>query len=118
MYQPEGNSSSSSSSSLKKEISSKSTVASKNGHLAGFQAFWIAYPRKEGKGACERWWRIHEPDAQLLSMMLTKIDQAKTLPNWQDKGGKFIPMPATWLNHKRWEDEYPTPATQRERLPL
>ncbi len=118
MYQPEGNSSSSSSSSLRKEISSKSTVASKNGHLAGFQAFWTAYPRKEGKGACERWWHTHEPDDRLRDTMLAKIEQAKKSPNWQDKGGKFIPMPATWLNQKRWEDEYPTPASQRERLPL
>ncbi len=114
-----GNSSSSSSSSKKKKDILSETSSQTNGRLPGFEIFWKSYPRKEGKGACERWWRSHKPDDFLLGVMLGKMDHAKQLPKWQEDGGKYIPMPYTWLNQKRWEDEYVATARPRkERLPL
>lgn len=78
----------------------------------------MAYPKKEGKGACRKWWKQGKPDTALLGIMLSKIEQAKQTTKWNDQRGKFIAMPATWLNQERWEDEYQTTSQQKERIPL
>jgi hypothetical protein len=44
------------------------------------------------------------PDA-VLEQMLSAIARSKRTEQWQKDGGKFIPMPTTWLNQRRWEDE-------------
>jgi hypothetical protein len=74
--------------------------------LRRFERFWTDYPKKEGKGACRRWWKEHTPDDVLLGRMLTAIQQAAQTSKWQEQAGKFIPMPATWLIQERWDDEY------------
>ena len=121
-YQPTRNSSppSSSLSSKRKNKTLPSELHSEtNGHPPGFQIFWTAYPRKQGKGACENWWNKHQPDDVQLGIMLHKVEEAKKTPQWQEDRGKYIPMPSTWLNQKRWEDDYRgLPALRHERLPL
>lgn len=117
-YQPEGNSSSSSSSSSSlnsyRERGKTSGGHAMNGHTASFDLFWSAYPRKEGKGKCRTWWKRQKPDAALVSAMLAKIEQAKHTKKWKDDGGKYIPMPSTWLHEERWEDEFAArPASSR-----
>lgn len=86
--------------------------------LARFEKLWAAYPRKEGKGACLRWWATHTPDDSLLDRMLAKIAEAKQTTKWREQGGKFIPMPATWLNQARWEDEYAVSSARSGRFPV
>jgi uncharacterized protein YdaU (DUF1376 family) len=115
MHQPEGNSSSSVNNREKKGLRCKVEL---NGHGPSFELFWAAYPKKEGKGACRRWWKEHKPDDVLLGLMLAKIEQAKKTPKWKEQQGKFIPMPATWLNQERWEDEYQAATQRKERIPL
>lgn len=114
----EGSPSSSSSSFLK----TKNTPASRrdmlNGHRATFEVFWSHYPRKRHKGQAERVWAKLKPDDVLLGEMLAKLEQAKQTPDWTKDDGQFIPHPATWLNGKGWEDEYPTASQQQERIPL
>ncbi len=109
---------SSSSSSLNSYRERKGSRNELNGHGPSFEAFWKVYPRKEGKGACRRWWIDHKPDDVLLGIMLSKIEQAKQTPKWNEHGGKFIPMPATWLNQERWEDEYRAASQRKGTLPL
>lgn len=89
-----------------------------NGHGPSFEIFWKAYPKKEGKGACRKWWADKKPDDVLLGIMLSKIDQAKQTKKWQEEDGRFVPMPLTWLNQERWEDEYQIAIKQKERIPL
>jgi uncharacterized protein YdaU (DUF1376 family) len=110
MVEPNGNSSSSSSSSLNsyKEREDVSAGSAMNGRSASFELFWSAYPRKEGKGKCRTWWKRRKPDAALVRAMLAKIEQAKYTKKWKDDGGKYIPMPSTWLHEERWEDEFGT----------
>ncbi len=50
--------------------------------------------------------------------MLMKIEQAKQTKKWKDEGDKYIPMPSTWLNEERWEDEYAAATLRKEPLPL
>lgn len=72
-----------------------------------FQAFWEAYPKRKSKGQAEKAFTKINPDEQLLATMLATIERAKKSADWQKEGGKFIPYPATWLNAKGWEDEFP-----------
>lgn len=71
----------------------------------GFGDFWILYPRKEGKvKAIEAWNRITpEPELQKTICAAVRLRAATT--EWRKDGGQFIPLPATWLNGQRWDDE-------------
>lgn len=70
-----------------------------------FDRFWSEYPRKESKPAARRAFDKLNVDESLLETMLAAIEKQKSLPQWNESGGQFIPYPATWLNNNRWEDE-------------
>lgn len=71
-------------------------------YSAEFENFWMVYPRKEGKGkAWESWGHKNPP----LQKCLDTLVWQKTSNQWTKDNGKFIPMPTTWLNQRRWEDE-------------
>lgn len=74
----------------------------------GFAAFWLAYPRKIGKGDAEKLWLKLNPSAQLQVEILLAVTQQANSEQWQREGGRFVPMPSTWLNQKRWGDSLPT----------
>lgn len=57
------------------------------------------------------------PDQDLVQIMLDKIAKEKLTAEWTEKGGKYIPHPATWLNGKRWEDEETEVAKREEEKP-
>lgn len=80
-------------------------VISSNTLNESFENFWKAYPRKEGKGACKKIWAKLKPSGLLLQNMLEAISNQKQSDKWQKDGGQYIPMPSTWLNQSRWEDE-------------
>ena len=73
-----------------------------------FLQFWNAYPKKMGKGNCEKWFTSHKPSKELVVTMLTAIEKQIKSENWTKEGGRYIPMPYTWLNGKRWEDKLAT----------
>lgn len=70
-----------------------------------FEKFWKAYPKKKGKGNCERWFASHKPNEELVDTMITAIEVQKHSKDWIKDNGQYIPLPYTWLNGKRWEDE-------------
>lgn len=70
-----------------------------------FEIFWKAYPKKRGKGAARRIWAKIRPGEELRNQIISSIEKHKETPEWTKDGGQFIPMPATWLNQTRWEDE-------------
>lgn len=70
-----------------------------------FNTFWEAYPRKQTKEQAVKAWRKLSPSPELLNTMLASLDLLKQSPNWLENNGKFIPLPTTWINGKRWEDE-------------
>lgn len=75
----------------------------------GFAEFWIAYPKKVGKGAAEMAWKKHRPDLQTC---LAAVAAASRSTDWTKDAGQFVPNPATWLNQRRWEDGAATVAGQ------
>lgn len=80
-------------------------------------AFWTVYPKKKGKGNVEKWFKQHQPSEILLNTMLAKVELLKKSTEWQERNGKYIPHPYSWLNAKGWDDELTMPA-RKERLPL
>lgn len=88
----------------------------------GFDAWWAVYPKHEGKQNAIKAFIKIKPDAALLDKMISSVKVWKNSQQWTKDNGQFIPMPATWLNGHRWEDEQPkvitlTPAqtyTQRQ----
>jgi len=77
-----------------------------------FDLFWKAYPKKRNKGQAERAFKKAAPDEQLMAAILTAIERAKKSAQWLKDDGQFIPYPATWLNAKGWEDEFPENESQ------
>lgn len=66
-----------------------------------FAEFWSAYPRKEAKKDAEAAWAsVVAPLDVLLAAIALKLKSE----DWQRSKGQFIPLPASWLRGKRWED--------------
>jgi hypothetical protein len=75
----------------------------------GFEAFWVAYPKKKSRSSAERVWRKAAPSPELCQRILDAIAAQRKSPEWLKDDGQFIPYPATWLNGQRWEDELIVP---------
>ncbi len=82
---------------------SKST-SPKNPTPEGFDGFWSLYPRKEAKQAALKAWRKVRADE--LPSILAGLRVAVQTEQWQKDGGQFVPLAASWLNGRRWEDEF------------
>jgi hypothetical protein len=70
----------------------------------GFDDFYMAYPRKVGKGHAEKAYRTAckkiKPEKLLEAVKIFSASQS-------GKDPKYIPHPATWLNGERWADDDP-----------
>ena len=69
-----------------------------------FEKFWIAYPKKEGKGAAYKSYQKIKPPRPTLKIILDSIEIHKKTNKWQNK--QYIPLASTFLNQRRWEDEF------------
>ncbi len=95
----------------KKNISISSAPAVQDRATAGaytedFLNFWEEYPRKTGKGAAFRVWLKMRPSKKERADISSALKWQKQSVQWNNSAyGKFIPLPATYLNQRRWEDE-------------
>lgn len=64
-----------------------------------FIKFWEAYPTKTGKGDALKSWKKQKPN---IEKVLTALSWQRRSKKWLDG---FVPMPATYLNGKRYDDE-------------
>ncbi|MEW6614006.1 MAG: hypothetical protein AB1401_00820 [Thermodesulfobacteriota bacterium] len=71
-----------------------------------FDKFWEAYPKKKSKGQAKRTWSKLNPSEQLVEIMISTIERAKTSKEWTEHNGKYVPHPSTWLNAEGWLDEF------------
>jgi len=70
-----------------------------------FSVFYSLYPNKTAKAeAIKAWNKINLTD-ELFELIISKLELYKKTDQWEKDNGKFIPMPSTWINQKRWEDE-------------
>jgi len=81
----------------------------------GFAEFWKCYPKKEAKQAALKAWR--KLGGVNLDAMLAAVEAVKQTEGWQKEGGQFIPLAASWLNGRRWEDEITPPLSPRNGHP-
>lgn len=79
-----------------------------------FDSFWAAYPRKAAKQDAVKAWAKLAPGDDLLATMLRALKTQTLSEQWTREGGRFIPLPATWLNGGRWEDEVKASAPAAE----
>ena len=68
-----------------------------------FESFWTAYPKKEAKPTALKAFKAAKINGH-LPQVLKDIESRLGGAAWQKNGGEFIPMPATYLNQRRWED--------------
>jgi len=73
-----------------------------------FGLFYEEYPRHEGKAAAFKAWLKLKPDKPTMLAMADDMDRRLDDGSWQPDDPervKFIPLPATYLNGRRWEDQ-------------
>jgi hypothetical protein len=73
----------------------------------GFDAFWQAWPKKEGKAKAQTAWARIRPDPDTIQAILDAIPRHQAAKDWPRENWRFCPLPATWLNERRWDDELP-----------
>lgn len=71
-----------------------------------FDEFYILYPKKRAKKkAIESWMKLKLND-DLFNQIIASLKQDVNSEQWNRDEGKFIPLPATWLNQERWNDSH------------
>lgn len=78
---------------------------------AGFEEFWKVYPKKQDKQNALRAWKKLKPDAETQRKIMAAVRSQRDSPQWNKDGGQYIPLPSTWLNGRRWEDQAVTGLT-------
>jgi len=71
-----------------------------------FLKFWESYPRKEAKDEAFKSFSKYA-DLPPVEEIVAKVEQFKLCEKWRKDGGKYVPMPTTWLNQRRWKDMVP-----------
>ena len=72
-----------------------------------FDLFWKVWPkiRRKAKVYAVKAWKKLKPDDTLVDTILADVEAKAKTNDWMKEGGRFIPLPATYLNGRRWEDE-------------
>lgn len=99
---------------VSKKRHSKDILSKDNKTISSFSIFYGLYPRKAGKAAAEKAWLKIKPDEILLGVMMAALQWQREQDGWKKDKGKFIPLPGSWLNGRRWEDEQPQAAKSEE----
>ena len=69
---------------------------------AQFEQFWCAYPKKKDKARARKAWdKVDVP----MQTILDAVEKQKKTSQWMREDGRYIPLPTSWLNGRRWEDE-------------
>lgn len=87
-----------------KENTKKSNTENKEIYKERFETFYKAYPKHIKKAKVEEWFDKHKPDEKTFNLIMEQLNRFKKI--WKDP--EYIPHPTTWLNQKRWEDEFET----------
>lgn len=92
----------------KKPLRSQEQEQDKNKTPSGpspFEVFYAAYPKHEARKDAEAAFAKLNPSDELLATMLAAIAAKRQTHDWTKDGGKFVPLPATWIRAERWNDE-------------
>jgi hypothetical protein len=70
-----------------------------------FEEFYLLYPRHEAKAAATKVFMRVIQKQEVFDTMMSSLKLQ--LPSLLAKEAQYRPLPATWLNQRRWEDELP-----------
>lgn len=76
-----------------------------------FADFWAVWPRRDAKKDALKAWQQVNGDRH-IDAILEALAWQIPLREWD--GGRFTPLPATYLRGERWTDEKPVLASERE----
>lgn len=79
----------------------------KKENLNSFDEWYDKYPKKVGRGAAEKSFK-NTIKTITLEELLCGLDKYLCWLKQNPKKKEFIPNPSTWLNQKRWLDQYET----------
>ena len=82
-----------------------------------FDRFWSVYPKHQSKPQALKAFIKVNPDDELMDQIMNAIEIQKQSDQWTKDGGQFIPLPATWLNNSRWEDDVLPSTTRKKAVP-
>jgi len=82
----------------------KKTVKKAN-YTAMFERFWAAYPRKTAKFKAFSSWVNHVDEKETGGACVADVEKRNRMRFWHVDKAK-IPMPTTFLNQRRWEDDW------------
>ena len=68
-----------------------------------FESFWEIYPKHQDKKKAKQKFLKACTDKKKYQEIMDGL--RNVLPVWAKKDTKYIPMPTTWLNGERWNDE-------------
>ncbi len=74
--------------------------------LVSFGRFWDAYPKRIAKQAAERAWQKQRCEPFAERIIAAVLERAAGDPQWKRDGGQYIPNASTYLNQRRWEDQW------------
>jgi hypothetical protein len=81
-----------------------STDINTDAEPVGFTSFYEVYPKKTAKPNAIKAFKAAKLKDGELDSILIDIETRKASDDWTKENGKYIPMPATYLNQRRWED--------------
>ena len=84
-------------------------------YTPGFERWWQAYPRykRKGKGAAFKSWQKHNLEGRTAELVEVIEAQAER----DDHFKKYTPMPSTYLNQARYDDDVPKPKRSTPHIP-
>ncbi|WKN20841.1 helix-turn-helix domain-containing protein [Azotobacter vinelandii] len=81
-----------------------------------FNSFWKLYPRKQDKAKAQKAWAKLKVTPELFALIVAGLSAQVASADWLKDDGRYVPMPTTWLNGRRWEDEV-KPASNVHQFP-
>lgn len=81
-----------------------------------FLEFWKSYPKRSKKPEAFKAWVKNKCD-EVADKIESALQWQRTSLDWTKDDGQFIPLPASYLNAHRWEDE-PVTAIGAAGIPL
>lgn len=75
-------------------------------YSSAFVRFWEVYPRKrEGRQSAVIAWEKQNLDGEIEAILKDIRQRKATDQRWQEKDNQYVPLPATYMNQRRWDNE-------------
>jgi len=70
-----------------------------------FEEFWKAYPKKQAKKPAQKVFTSLKITDDMFRDLMAGLQALKETEQWMKDGGKYVPLPVTFLRQERWTDE-------------